>query len=134
MDPLRRGASAEQAPPPALYFDPESGRFLLDEGGALRALHPVDHAVAIAMGVELGALPSSPTVGNRLRKLLARAPRNARQTTATYAVREALSRLLERGDIALLGVEVDVRKRDIVTVRYANLRAGPHVHRTLQTR
>jgi phage gp46-like protein len=97
-----------------------------DENGLVKRVHWVDQAVALALGVSLGALPSSPTIGHRLRQIKrAAGPKLA--TEAEDAVNEALADLLDRGDIAIITISVttSVRSQIIVAVTYVNLRTNP---------
>lgn len=110
----------------ALLFDLESRTFVTDGDGNLVAVHPVDADVALALGFEFGSIAAAPAEGaeaNRLRRV----SQAAAQSVTTDVVRVALKRLIDAGDIELLGVETDtrIRGRILVGVDYWNLRLSP---------
>ena len=122
----------EPAPPQPTFAQPLAARFDLaargyplttDGTGRLQAVHPVDHQVELALGVERGSIPSCPDLGLD-RGRIRRARGNNVTAEVNVAVNEALRDLLQRGDIALRSV--DVRRTDFgrlyVAVNYVNQR------------
>lgn len=97
-----------------------------DANGFVKRTHWVDQAVSLAMGVQKGDLPSSPTIGNRLRRIK-RASGEKLVSEVEDAVNEALFDLVSRGDITILAIAVNsaVRSQIIVAVSYVNLRLNP---------
>lgn len=90
------------------------------------AMHPVDQAVSIALTVALGALKSVP--GQGIAKVSLRAPAATLNRRALDAVRAAIKRQLDAGDIQLLSVEPIIDSsssgRLILAVSYRNLRTN----------
>ena len=75
MDPAGEDPPAA-APPPrrvtlprALLFDGATRTYPIDGDGRLIDAHPVDHEVALAVLVELGAITSAPSTGSTLRRV-----------------------------------------------------------------
>lgn len=89
--------------------------------GALQGVHPVDQAVSLAFAIRRGKLASVPTQGHRLFDLEHKGRGWAAQVR--LAVEEALAVLIQRGDVALLGVELESSgETELVAIRYRNLR------------
>jgi len=112
-------------PVPAIYFDLLTRRFLFDTNGRARGMHPIDQRVLLMLGVELGSIPSSPTVGNRFRKRLSRVAAAKMDAIALDETKVTLKTLLDAGDIALLSVATDgktVPGRVVIAIGYVNLR------------
>ena len=108
----------------ALLFDVSSKATLLDANGFARSVHPVDQEVALAIGVELGTLKSSPTVGLDYERLRS-ATRKTILAVAIDAVNVALAGPLGRGDIKILGVQAETNAGRIsLIVEYVNLRTA----------
>lgn len=126
-DPGPTDRSFTQLTPTGTYFDPSTHAYRFDELGRVAGLHPVDHQVAIQIGIERGALPAAPEVGNAIRYNLGRAGKQQRQAAAEQAVRDAFSSLLSNDDISLDEVTVDSPQPNMVTIRYTNLRLGRSV-------
>lgn len=130
-DPSLRSTST---PPAATLFDLTSRSFPVDEQGRLRAIHPVDQGVALALGVGQGGIANVPELGHRLRRIRSGA-RPSLQREVEDFVRLALRVWLERSDIALLAVvartHTAVRGRVEIFVTYRNLRLRPSSPRTL---
>lgn len=108
--------------PPAPKFEPNAYAF--DEFGRVASIHPVDHRVALMLSIERGSLPAAPDVGNTIRYALSVAGMDQRQRAAEQAVADALATLVSDGDVTIDEVLVDSPKRDVVSVRYTNLRTN----------
>lgn len=123
-----RGLSprTDVAPVVAPFFDPATRDYPLSPGGQLQSVHPVDQAVALALSVEHGAIASDPGFGHKLRKL-PRGDRASVKNAAADVVAQALKTLTDRGDVTVLGVEVELPRRGVVVVdvRYRNNRLSP---------
>lgn len=114
------------SPVVAPFFDPRIRDYPTDASGQLASVHPVDLAVALALSVDYGAITSAPTFGNKLRSL----PRGDADTVtnaAHDAVAQALKPLVDRGDVTLVRVSVELPRRGVVQieVQYRNNRLGP---------
>ncbi len=117
----------------AAYWSMATKAVLRDENGVTRAMHWVDQAVALALGVTKGTHKSAPELGNDLRLI----PRNSQQklqTAAQDSVNRALKDLTDRQDIVLLRVETQTPQRSqlIVIVTYINRRLTPEEPTSLQ--
>lgn len=110
--------------PTAPRFEPSSNAYAFDEFGRVASVHPIDHRVALMLSVERGSLPAAPDVGNTLRYSLSVAGKDQRQRAAEQSVADALATLVRAGDITIDEVLVDSPNRDVVSVRYTNLRTG----------
>jgi hypothetical protein len=125
-DPLRSSPRAG-----ALYFELFERVFpFADEGDAILT-HPVDQAVALAVGIHLGSVAAAPNLGVDFQRLK-RTSAAAMQSAVTDVVRTALRALIDAGDIAFLGAPLmpEARGRPWFFVDYTNLRipasnAGP---------
>lgn len=102
--------------------------------GLVKRIHWVDQAVALALGVPLGSLPSSPNLGHRLR-LIKRAAGPQLEAQVVDAVNLALADLLERRDISLISIVVNTTTRSqiVVAVSYVNLRLNPRSNQNTET-
>lgn len=126
----RSAAVGIAAPYLAVLFDPKTRQF-----NPAISVHPVDQAVAIALGIALGSCTSAPKIGLRkplLRNATGQAgasnpPGGASLQRRSYdAVTAALSTMLANKDVLLVGVEPQqdpsVPGRLILAVTYKNLR------------
>jgi hypothetical protein len=110
--------------PTAIAFDLATGRHLFANGAPVPQ-HPVDQAVLHALGIEVGSLQASPTVGQRFRTIrglaTARGPAAARAETEA-----ALASLLAAGDIELQSVAIAPGRGGVpeIQIAYKNLRSG----------
>lgn len=104
-------------------FDLKTRTFQHDENGYLKLVHWVDQAVSFALGISQGDHKSQPTLGNRLRAIK-RAGGVTLQADVEDAVRNALSKLVERKDIGVTKMEIatPIRGMIYVAVYYINLR------------
>lgn len=105
----------------AISYDPATRTFNPNV-----AMHPVDQAVNLALTVAFGALKSVPTAG--ITKVSLRAPGSTLNRRALDAVRVALKRQLDAGDITLVSVvpvtDPSTAGRLILAVTYRNLRTN----------
>jgi hypothetical protein len=111
----------------AALWDLSTKTVLRDEAtGLIKRIHWVDQAVALALGVQLGSVPSDPGLGHRLREIK-RSSEAKLKTACIDAVNQALSALIERNDIAVFAIAVNasVRSQIAVAVSYANLHTNP---------
>jgi hypothetical protein len=104
-------------------FDIQTRTFPLDGNGELTLVHPVDQAVALAVGRPLVGTQSTPTSGLDVARLR-RASRASMQLTVTLVVKDALQQLISDGDIAFHGAPLapDANGRPFFFVDYTNLR------------
>lgn len=117
--------------PQALLLHPGTHDAVPVGEGLLLGVHPVDQAVAFALGVQRGSLASALEHGHALADL----EHTARDLEAQVRqrVEQALARLLQRGDLRLL--EVVTTRLDggfSVDVTYQNLRILPASQRILR--
>ena len=104
-------------------FDPAVKGFPFDSDGNAKLAHPVDQAVALAVGVPLGTIAWAPSTGIDL-QAIRRAPPNALATTITYEVRRALATLIAAEDITFISAPLrrDANERPFFDVNYVNRR------------
>jgi len=126
-DPGPTDRSFTQLAPTGTHFDPETHAYRFDELGRVAGLHPVDHQVALIIGLEAGSVPAASDVGNSFRKSLGGVALHQRASVGELAVREALGQLVSNQDIRIDSISVDSPKRDVITIRYTNLRQGRSV-------
>jgi hypothetical protein len=113
--------------PTALAFDPSVRQYVQNADGTMESLDPVDAAVALALGIEFGKLPSAATFGQKLRTILNRVSPARQQNIATQEVLRVLGTLISNGDITLRSVTVQTAGslgQTSVTVNYTNLRTA----------
>jgi hypothetical protein len=116
---------------PVPKFDAGLKDFPLDEDGHYISVHPVDQAVNLALGVQDGKVASVSGLGNALKAIVyAGGPRL--QNEVTTAVRNALRKLLNAGDIELgpITVEPVAFGGFLVAVEWRNLRVLNAQNRT----
>ena len=120
------------ASPRAIKFDLATRSFPMNADGTLVDVHPVDQTVELALGIELGKIPSASTVGQRIRAAANRLAGTKLVATVTDAINAALAAPLANNDIATLGVAIDtsVRGRIVVAYQYVNLRSGSEQTKT----
>lgn len=114
-------------------YDLRTRSFPRDETGKVKLVHWVDQAVSLALGVANGAVLSYTELGNRLRTIKrAGGPRVAAE--ASDAIRVALKKLTERGDIGVSEVKIllPARGQIVALVTYINLRTHPNIPRDIQ--
>lgn len=105
----------------APLIDPGTHDAVLLEGGSLLGVHPVDQAVSLAFGVRRGTLGSAPSQGHTLREIEYGGA--GLSTRVRLAVEQALAVLINRGDVALVAVEVQAMGGGFaVEITYRNLR------------
>lgn len=107
--------------PAATRYDGAERGYRLDTDGHWEAIHPVDQEVALACLIPLGTVRSARTVGHTFRALVPGSP--SLRADALDRARQALGRLLARGDVVLDGVDVQDAPL-VVSVRYRNLRSA----------
>ena len=121
-------------PPQALLVDGATRDVPLDAQGLYAGVDPVEHRVALAIFLTLGAIPSAPEIGSTIRdaRIAASAPL---QQDVEARVRQALADEMTAQNIDLLQVTatVTVRWRLSVLVVYRNLRLPGAPQRTLTT-
>ena len=117
------GAPADNSTKRAAYFDMFLRSYPVDGSGELKAIHPVDQAVALALGIRLGGIASAAQTGLDVERLR-RASRATLAITVRYVVAEALATLIGEGDIQFLGAPLtpDANGRPFFFVDYRNLR------------
>lgn len=122
--PVAAASAAGARQPQAHLFSPMTHDAVLLPGGSLLAAHPVDQAVALALGIKRGSIGSAPDQGNTLGDI-EHAGRDL-ESQVEQRVQQALSVLIDRGDIRLDGV-VTVRQPSgwYADVNYQNLRLLP---------
>lgn len=105
------------------YFDPHTRDFPLDENGEIEGVHPVDQAVAMALGIVLAGASPAPAAGLDIERIKT-ASRAALQSTITDAVKVALADLISRADIAFIAAPLvpTANGRPFFEVVYTNLR------------
>lgn len=120
------------AKPKVTYFDPGLMTLPMEPDGSVRAVHPVDAQVILALSIPQGTIASVPTQGHTLNQLGRMQPSQL-PAAATDRVKLALAGPLSRGDIDLLGVTVDAQPYGSlhVSVSYQNLRLPTSLPRTL---
>ncbi len=130
FDPVSSASAAGVAQPQAPLINPATHDAVLLEDGALLGVHPVDQAVALAFGVARGTLGSAPDQGNSLGEL-EHAGRDL-EAQVEQRVRQALTVLVDRGDISLDRVVTQRREGGFVSeITYQNLRLPGSAPRTL---
>jgi hypothetical protein len=122
----------EVSPPEALLLDGATRDVPLDALGRYAEAHPVDHRVALALFVTLGAVPAAPEIGSTLGAVLIDDPAPL-QRDVEARVRAALQDELSAGNIDLIEVTatVPVRWRVGIRIVYRNLRLAGAPSRTL---
>jgi len=108
----------------AALWDVATKTVLVDDTtGLVKRIHWVDQAVALSLGVQIGAIASQPTLGHTLRQIK-RSSGQKLEAEVRDAVRLALKTLLDNGDIVVTDIvtTVPVRSQIVVAVSYINLR------------
>lgn len=110
--------------PRALKYDVQAKAFVMNADGQMADVHPVDAAVAMALTIEYGSVPSLPTFGTQLRQRVQRADPRQIPNIALTETKRCLQALIDRGDIQLISVQTDTstRGRVLAAVAYVNLR------------
>ena len=124
FDPLVTTPPANLTLPGAPLYDPETRTFPFGPNGAARAVHPVDHYVALVCTTPRRSLASAPDEGIDFERIK-RTPPASRQAVVTDEVRHALRDGISRGDLELLGapiLEDDETAGLAWAVDYKNLR------------
>lgn len=122
-DPPAAASLDPQQVPAAARFELFGQTFPLDASGQLANVHPVDQAVALALGMEIGSVAAVPTLGLDVARLK-RTRRDAMQSAVNDVVRAALQSLIAAGDIRLIGSPLaeNANGRPWFYVDYINLR------------
>ena len=119
------GLSAAIAPMSnAAWYDGASRTILLNPDGTAQELHPVDQEVVFDLSNKLGSIASDPTRGLDT-DAIRHAQDSAKLSTAQDRVNLCLAASLARGDIEIVGVQVEdppVAGRLGISVTYKNLR------------
>lgn len=133
FDPVADPSAPRRVTPPrALLFQLNGFDFPLDDDGLYQAVHPVDQWVALQVGVSLGAIGTSATAGNRLRRIThVGAPSTQREVED--AIRIALAAKVNDGSIRIDAIEYEAKSFGgfKVALTYTNLRAQAERARTL---
>lgn len=118
--------------PAAILFQLNGRDFPLDANGLHTSIHPVDQVVAIAVGVSLGMIGTSPSAGNRLRRITHVGAPSTRRAVVD-AIRLALADKVSAGDISIDGIDYEAKAFGgfKVALRYKNLRAAADRARSL---
>ena len=121
-DPVTGAVIPAKVAAPTPIYDPSTRTFPLTADGTLADNHPVVLEVSLALGIRAGSIPSLVSFGLRTERIR-KARREELQQTAQGEVELALSRLIERGDVALVSV-VATAKSGIVQLEvvFRNLR------------
>jgi hypothetical protein len=108
---------------PVPIFDPATKDFTLNSDGQYASTHPVDQAVALALGIQLGKVTSDVALGNSLKEIV-KAGAPTLQSNVETRIRVALKTLLDAGDIELGTITVETAQFGgfAVAVPYRNLR------------
>lgn len=128
MDPVYVAISPSPVlPPRAVKYDPSIKQYVLtDSNGNKIDVHPIDQIVATRLTVEQGSSASSPTLGQRIRKLWNRSQPDRYQQIALSECTRVLADLINAGDVKLLSVAVTldpVNGARVVIPTYVNLRS-----------
>jgi len=103
-------------------FDIGTRRIVLDASGNAVTVHPVDHQVAIALGIVQRSLSSAAATGLQVSRVRAARRENAADIVQDM-VRVSLAALLKAKDIALDSVVTEWRNGSVAfEVTYRNLR------------
>lgn len=109
--------------PHALFLDPGTMDFPVDDDGNLKSIHPVDHEVLNRLAVALGTIAGLPDFGSELRtiEIASRAKMTAQMRERVNA---ALVDMVARGDVAVVDVQAysPMSGRAKFKVVYRNLR------------
>ena len=119
-------------PPRAILFQLNGFDFPLDDNGLYQDVHPTDQWVALQVGIVLGTVASSPTVGSALRSIThVGAPSTKRE--AQDAIRVALAPKITDGSILVESIDYEAKSFGgfKVALRYQNLRAQAEKARLL---
>ncbi|MGN6107662.1 MAG: hypothetical protein ACTHU0_21310 [Kofleriaceae bacterium] len=120
---LTASSPREVSTPVALYFNPTTRDFRIDDEGRYLSMHPVDQAVALAVFHALGAIPAAADVGSIVRRIqYAGGPRLVAEVTDS--IRQAVVDLAKAGDVREERIEVKTGGFGGVSVLYVytNLR------------
>jgi hypothetical protein len=112
--------------PAAILFDLSTRTFPLNADGTFKAIHPVDQQVALALGIQQGAIGSYTKLGNKLRAIK-RGGGPQLISQVQDAVRQAVAAIVARNDILVTEVAVftPVRGQITLSFTYVNLRLSP---------
>jgi hypothetical protein len=122
-DPIVSTGPAVDKRFPVPLYDLQSKDFPLDSFGEYRATHPVDQAVSLALGIQLGKVAGDPTLGNSLKAII-KAGGPTLQNNVETRIRTALKALLDASDIELGTIVVETIPLGgfLVAIPYRNLR------------
>jgi hypothetical protein len=115
--------------PAAVKWDPNARQWVQNADGTMAAVHPVDQIVALRLTLEEGSVPSARSVGNNVRRRIARVAPARVPSIIADEVRLVLSDLIANGDVRVVSITVDQTMPGRVTfaVTYLNLRLVPPV-------
>jgi hypothetical protein len=110
--------------PAAPGYDGPITDYATDADGRVESIHPIDSGVQMAMFVQQGELPSSPSTGNTLLQMTELAT-DRQQAEVESRVRAAnpIARYLQEGSIAILRIDSEFRTQTgalLVQLTYRN--------------
>jgi hypothetical protein len=122
-DPIVSTGPAVDKQFPVPLYDLVTKDFPLDAHGEYLATHPVDQAVALALGIQAGKVAGDPALGNTLKAII-KAGGPTLQNNVETRIRTALQTLLNAGDIEIGTIVVETIPLGgfLVAVAYRNLR------------
>lgn len=133
FDPTAPASPSGLRQPLAPLLHPGTHDAVTLDNKLLLGVHPVDQAVALALGVERGTIASAPSQGHSLREL--EHLQNDLEAQVRQRIDQALSVLISRGDIALDSVVTTrIEGGFVVDVSYRNLRLLPAAQRNVPLR
>lgn len=123
FSPVAAIQPTRRAGPRALAINLVTRDATVGENGQYEDTHPVDHRVQLALGVKLGSIPSSKTVGGSLWDLPI-GDTDTMTADADRRVRSALTDLIVAGDVEVVSVTAwaSLSYRAKVRVVYENKR------------
>jgi hypothetical protein len=104
FDPVAAPSARETLAGSIPYYDPAVRGFATLSNGDLRSVHPVIQEASFSLGVKLGDIPSAPTVGLNVKRILT-ASADSLQRVAEDEVAIALRRLLDAKDLVVKRVQ-----------------------------
>lgn len=119
--PVAPLSSAPVPQPGVPLIHPGSHDAVPQDDGTLEAVHPVDQAVALALGIKAGTVGSATSIGNLLSDL--EYASRTLEVLVRQRVDTALAQLTARGDVALVSVVTTrIPGGFTVDITYRNLR------------
>jgi hypothetical protein len=133
FDPIADPTPARDVTPPrAILFQLNGFDFPLDDAGRYQDIHPTDQWVALQVGIVLGTVSTSPTVGSALRSIThVGAPSTQRE--AQDAIRVALATKVNAGSVKIESIDYEAKSFGgfKIALRYQNLDAQAEKARLL---